>query len=313
MKTRALATLCLCLAGAAASRGFDFMAYLDSPGANDVTAVASRKAKSYVRIQRGDGSYRPETYVFGEGGSWRGEDVDDTIDKLNFRDVAHMLAGPLASQSYIPGTDPFTTKLIIMVYWGTTHAPEHAPEANGYVNLQAADNALFISTHQNGKLSPVTRQLDDVLTTAMAAVVAENRMRTQDDVLNVNMLGYDSWWDNTERYDFTPMGFRRQDLLDEIEEDRYFVVLMAYDLQQIRMNKKNRLLWETRFSIRERHHAFNEDLPGMASSVSQFFGQDSHGLVHREVKLGHVDVGEVQSLGEASPPPPDRARLPDKP
>jgi hypothetical protein len=77
---------------------------------------------------------------------------------------------------------------------------------------------------------------------------------------------------------------------------------MAYDFQLMQKMKKHRLLWETRFSVRERHHAFNEDLPLMAKYASQFFGQDSRGLVHRELPFGRVDVGPVKSLGEADEP-----------
>jgi hypothetical protein len=40
----------------------------------------------------------------------------------------------------------------------------------------------------------------------------------------------------------------------------------------------------------------------MAKYASQFFGQDSHGLVHRELPFGRVDVGPVKSLGEADEP-----------
>jgi hypothetical protein len=144
--------------------------------------------------------------------------------------------------------------------------------------------------------------------TSIAAVAAENHKRDQQDILNVNMLGYDTWWDSTDRYENTPMRFRRQDLLDEIEDDRYFVVLMAYDLEAIRRNHSHRELWETRFSIRERHHAFNEDLPTMANYAAQYFGQDTNGLVHKAVPYGKVNIGPVKSLGDvqdapgASPP-----------
>jgi hypothetical protein len=305
MKTKPFISGVVCLCLAASVHAFDLFNALESAGATDITAVASRKAKGYVRVQLGDGSFVPETYVFGPGGVWHGDKVDDTIDKLKFLDVAHMIAGPLASQNYIPGTDPRTTKLLIMVYWGTSHGVEKASESNGYVNLQSAN------TEMNREV-PMAQQKDkfgrmknlegqpafDAVTVAIAAVQAENRLRDLDDHINVMMLGYDSWWEGTDRYKFSPMDFRRQDLLDEIEEDRYFVVLMAYDLESIRKRNSHRLLWETRFSIRERHHAFNEDLPAMAQYASRYFGQDSHGLVHEEVRMGHVDIGDVRSLGE---------------
>jgi hypothetical protein len=309
LRHKRLVLLGVALCFSCLARAFDILNFLDSAGNNDITAVTSRKNSSYIRIQLPNGTYVPETYVFGPGGVWEGEKVDATIDRLTFSDVAHMMAGPLAGQNYIPGKDPGTTKLLIMVYWGTSHGTEHASESNGYQNLSKANEAVDraqMAVHASSAGKDGARSMQqlhaaqDDMTTSIAAVAAENHARNQSDYLNVNMLGYDSWWDATQKYVGTPLDFRRDDLLGEIEEDRYFVVLMAYDFQQLWWKKKHRLLWETRFSIRERHHAFDQDLPSMAQYASTYFGQDSHGLVHKEVPMGHVDIGNMKSLGEAS-------------
>jgi hypothetical protein len=36
----------------------------------------------------------------------------------------------------------------------------------------------------------------------------------------------------------------------------------------------------------------------MAQYASQYFGQDSNGLIHKEIPLGRVDIGQVKSLGD---------------
>ena len=38
----------------------------------------------------------------------------------------------------------------------------------------------------------------------------------------------------------------------------------------------------------------------MAQFASQYFGQESNGLVHKAIPLGHVEIGDVRSLGEVS-------------
>jgi hypothetical protein len=310
LRTPAL-VLALALGFAAGAHALDF------GGANDITAVSGRTSKDYVRTKLANGSFAPESFAFGKGGNWSGEKVDGSIDNMSFLDVAHTIAAPLASQNYLPAKEPSTAKLLIMVYWGTTHAPEHASESGAYGNLQAAEQAWgqarMIYTNQAAGMAikrsggsimntpdsnPQMASLDEARTTAMAAVAAENRMRERDDILNVKMLGYDSWWVSTsgDRRG-TAVGTQRDDLITEIEEDRYFVVLMAYDFQLVWKQKKHKLLWETRFSIRQRHHDFDKDLPAMAQYASQYFGQDSGGLVHREIPLGHVDIGAMKSLG----------------
>lgn len=269
------------------------------PGAADIVAVSSRASPEYVRVREKDGTYAPETYCFGKGGDWAGTFKDDSIDKLTFTEVAHVIAYPLADQRYIPGTDPDKTKLLIMVYWGTTHAPLPANEAPEFAVLKQAFDASSkavgwtpISTARRGRL----------LEGAVDLMEAANLRREKDDFLNIRMLGYDSWVERT-REDTRGTAFEqdRQDLYDEIEQNRYFVVLMAYDFQLMRNEKKHRLIWETRFSIRQQHHLFDKDLPSMAAYASRYFGQDSHGLVHDKVPIGEVEVGEVKTLGEAAP------------
>jgi hypothetical protein len=279
MKIKWPAALAFLLVGAAsAGRAYD-------PGANDIVAVTGRTSPDYLRVRQKDGSYAPETYSFGKGGDWAGSMKDDSIDGLTFLDVAHVIAHPLAGQHYFPSIDPAKTKLLIMVYWGTSHAPEHA---NDSLEMQNAQDAQYAG--------------GEAYTAAIAMVQAENRQRRQDDLLNIKMLGYESWFAETNRDTRgTALEQSRRDLWDEIEQNRYFVVLMAYDFQLMLTEKKHRLLWETRFSIRQQHHLFDKELPSLAQYASRYFGQDSGGLVRDKVPLGEVEIGDVKSFGEAAP------------
>lgn len=280
---------------------------IDFGGGDDITAVSGRASTDYVRARQPDGSYVPETYTFGKGGLWAGAMQDASMDKLSFLAIAHMIAPALAHRHYYPSMDPAKTKLLIMVYWGTTRAPEHASQSNGYVNMQAASAALANATAQAAGMSAgagaaVRAAADEQLSTALALVQAENKQRQRDDLANIKMLGYDSWLERTNT-DSRGTAFEqnKRDLYDEVEQNRYFVVLMAYDFQLAWKKKEHALLWETRFSIRQQHHEFDKDLPAMAAYASRYFGQDSHGLIHDEIPLGQVEIGDVKSLGEVPP------------
>jgi hypothetical protein len=97
--------------------------------------------------------------------------------------------------------------------------------------------------------------------------------------------------------DGTAMGRRKADMRAELEEDRYFVVLTAFDYQKLVKEKKSKFLWEVRFSIREHGNQFDKRLPAMIAIASDYFGRDSQGLHHVDVPEGKVEIGPVESLG----------------
>ena len=107
------------------------------------------------------------------------------------------------------------------------------------------------------------------------------------------------WWEATYNAPkAAPLqAVRKRDMLNELEEDRYFVVMMAYDFQMLWKQKKHKLLWETRFSVSEHGNRFDKQLGAMALYASKYFGQDSGGLVHKGLPDGKVELGDVRSLG----------------
>jgi hypothetical protein len=242
-----------------------------------------------------------------------------TKDVLNFMDVAKAMAGPLARQGYVPSGDPQATRLLILVYWGTTHPPEHTSESAANENLAAANAAALAANHPqvvrfnpNDSMapaqiaqgstehyairSPAQIDMDNAFTGALAASAAEDSQRNQADAVNARLLGYDTVREDAEQTRGTALEFRQRDLTAELEEHRYFVVLMAYDFQLMRKQKKAKLLWETRFSVRERTSDLGGQLAAMAESASRYFGRDSGKLVHAALPVGRVDVGPVKTI-----------------
>jgi hypothetical protein len=242
-----------------------------------MTAVSSKVSPDYARTRLPDGSFQPEEISFMDGGRMEATFCDPTMDKLAFVDIATALAGPLAAQGYVSAKTADSAKLLVVVFWGTTNA-------RGSLNTSP------------GVISGSTGQM---------------RMdATERDILamkNAKLLGYDS--ELLAHMDaggfFTGAGMNahlRDELVTELEECRYFVVLLAYDFQAYRKGTKHKL-WETRFSINEPSNLFDKALPAMAKYASAYFGQDSHGLVRKPIPEGSVKVGEPKALGEVGEPP----------
>ncbi len=298
-------------------------------GVEGVTAVSSKVSSEYVRERLPDGKFQPEYYSFGEGGQWAGQISDQSLDKLHFIDVAKIIAPPLSGRNYLPATDPKNTRLLIMVYWGLTFVPGSVSTSTAYANLgsiqdtiaaaQGAAASASMTSPQSkgagfqgsnsGNSNSTAGLRDDQLAQLSGALVMlnmENRQRDRTDFINAKLLGYDSpGLLGTEQGLYvrgTAFSIDRSDLIAEIEENRYFVVLMAYDFQLLWKQKKHKLLWETRFSISERRNQFDKALPEMARYASRYFGESSKGLLRARVLEGKVEVGEptvIEFLPEA--------------
>jgi hypothetical protein len=233
-----------------------------------ITAVFARASDDYVRQRQPDGSFERESYAFGKGGYLPAPVRDGTIDSLGYMDIARTLAVPLGAQNYVPAADPGSARLLIMVYWGQTYG--------------SMDN-IGVNYLMNGR---------------DAVVLESSTQRAMTDHRNAEILGYAG---ELGQYGMKA-NYGRGDLESEIEYGRYFVVLMAYDFQALWKDRKHRLLWETRFSVRELGNDFTVVLPAMAKYASPFFGQDSHGLLRTKVPDGRIDVGDPTIIGYLSSP-----------
>jgi hypothetical protein len=141
-----------------------------------------------------------------------------------------------------------------------------------------------------------------VLFPAGKGTLAEKLVPDRIDAQNAMLLGFDSEivFDQGFQDPSNMMSNIRKQLhsgiIDAIEDDRYYVILRAFDFQSSWKKKKIRLLWETRFSLSQRRHDFGKDLPSMTQIAEQYFGQDTHGLVYKPIPEGRVNIGEVKLL-----------------
>jgi hypothetical protein len=266
--------------------------------ADDYTAVASRTSNDYERTQSIDRRFAPETYAIGIGGDYSGSERDKESERVGFNEVMGAIAGPLADQDYVPTKDPNKTKLLIMVYWGTTTGTGDSVADNTFKpNPVPSEISAKI-----GGMTPIIMSQGPALASNLSfeenyadAGILFNRGVS--DARNAAILGYDSGLAVPAGSEITALHITRDDLIQDIRHNRYFVVLMAYDFQQLWKQKKHKLVWETRFSVRQKDIDFMKVLPSMAKYASQYFGKDTFGLVRRPLPEGEVQVGDARTVG----------------
>ncbi len=125
-------------------------------------------------------------------------------------------------------------------------------------------------------------------------IQALNGMRRQADEHNARLLGYAQEINNKD--DATRFGGRGSyfnDLMSDIEEERYYVVISAYDFKSATQQGKRKLLWATRVSIRAQGNRFDEQLKTMLANAGGYFGQETHDLI-RQYHSGTVRMDDLK-------------------
>ncbi|HTL66510.1 MAG TPA: hypothetical protein VL200_02505 [Lacunisphaera sp.] len=268
---------------------------------DQVIALSSSVRPEYVRGTDPHGRPQPEGYVFSPGHFFAGQTVDHSVEKMDFMTVARTLAPQLAKQGYFP-TDAASADLVVIVHWGMTSIHEDPQRTFALADLGTALNAYNAAIAQAGIADPaaVNTQLDQLESAADSTRSAIN--------YNAALLGYARSL-HRERAQVVPTEAELT-MNMELNEERYFVVLMAYDNRLLLREHKAKLLWVTRLSVRSPGNNFTKALPALAQAGGQIFGRPVDGLMHVDAtwKHGAVTLGEMKVIGVEEPvrPPPSK-------
>ena len=309
------------------------------PAANIVaTAVYSRISKDYKREKAKDGSFMPEYYVMTNGGRIEGTTSDITIDRVTYVEVAQTARRFLATQSYHLAETTEQAKLLLVLNWGSTIAPNGMHQQQNVASLRDAIASLGGVQHtlnnpdprDENAAKPVYQGQDlagnatagfnrspqwatneemavvnmaDSVESSFVKSLSDDRVRDRLNEANARVLGYlDDLSDANDIRRYAGGGDRYNDLIGDVEESRYYIVVSAYDFRELNKKNRKKLLWQTRVSVRSPGNSFNDTYLAMLKNASQYFGQNSGKLVRGEGTKGTVELGELQYLGEAKDP-----------
>jgi hypothetical protein len=319
-----LAIVTLALTAPAAGRADDKVA----------TAVYAKIEKGYKRAKAKDGSFKPEYYALSNGGRIYGTVSDHTVDRVTYPQVAEIAMRLLAQQNYHYAKTKEEAKLLLVLQWGNTLAFDGSQKE---MNVAAARGA--IQTLETMQTDLINKLVSDGMPFSEAEAVAknttagfapsitdpahknehaavaasvgaiesqmlrtlvDNRVRDQLNERNARVLGYlDDLADSNDIRRWAGGGDRYADLITEVEESRYYIVVSAYDFPELLKTKKQKLLWQTRVSVRSPGNTFDDSFVAMLKTAAPYFGRESGKLVRREEPKGTVELGDLKFLGEA--------------
>lgn len=267
---------------------------------SELTVVSSTVHNGYEREKLPDGSFKPIRYSFGEGTRDTGSVADASLDRLNFRQLINVLSGPLAKQGFHPSRNANEVDQLIVVHWGRTAGWDSSGYGDTYGRLSqtyAAAQRAFPSlpdpkslsvdqmkaligdapTRGNGGTPGAAGEMDQMI----LMLQMQDDARARANARNSRLLGYHEELKHIPTHWGNMVTADREQLVGELEDDRYYVILAAYDFQVAMKERKQKVLWVTRFSLQARGVDFDGSIDRMVRAAAAYFGRPTNGL-HRE-------------------------------
>ncbi|HVW20593.1 MAG TPA: hypothetical protein VHC86_05210 [Opitutaceae bacterium] len=268
---------------------------------------------------------RRETYVVAKGEYFAGGTRDPSIEKASFEGLVQTLAAELAKQNYYPTKQVQGADLLIVVHWGTT-----IPYVSDYT-LEGADNPNAYDPHNYGFSTAVGPMLDAMNDVADSGALQAQQQQNYDNqslrraadarafdsaahaLASTSIEGILGYTGALAKLSHAPYASEEEKmLLVNLNEERYFVILTAFDMHELLEDHRKKLLWTSHMSMRAPGTNFTAAVPRMAQVASATFGQSLDDIVDRRAlpgeRPGHVTIGPIRILGMADGAAPAAAK-----
>ncbi len=234
------------------------------------------------------------TYRFLKGRYHPGTVNDPSMQELKFVDIVQDIAYNLEKNDFLPDVSPDleSTDMLIVVHWGRTRPAEDSlMETFGYTSLEdmgglEPDRSILFSNPSN-----ISSELEFNYNASLS--VDESNEGSAH--YKAQLLGMeDAFALRGTRYD-------EERLKQMIDEERYFIILMAYDYKKAQEGEQI-LLWRTRYSMRALGQSFTTAIGEMNHIAADYYGENMKGLVTKRFDdIDDVEVGEIEVISNEEP------------
>ena len=222
-------------------------------------------------------SDRPESYYFFKGVHFGGYVNDASLRKTKFIDIAKEMAPHLAKQDYWPAQSKETCDLLLVVSWGTTSPNMH----------RDVSNSIFKDTYDGEYYDNIANEDYD-----------ESDFRWFGMQRNSKLLGFYPYIRRDRMIRISPQ--EEYELRVAMRDQRYFIIVTAFDFQELLNNKQWKRVWSTRFNMRSPGISFENAHMALSKAGASYYGQKLKDLEHEKADLepfiAEVEMGEIQVL-----------------
>lgn len=221
------------------------------------------------------------TYHFYQGNFHGGSVADGSLKRVTLQDIAETLANDMAEQNFYPAESTLEGDLLIVLHWGVTEVEIELDE-------------LFPDSGESGES---TVDEDGFETEAGDTASDLSTLRRSSVAENARLTGIQK---ALSKKGLLPS--EREEIRSLLDEERYFIILMAYDWQILQKEKRNELLWSCRFSLPAIGTNFEDAVPSLSRAAMRHIGTNLDDLAKTKTHLGwgKTKVGELEVIESLS-------------
>jgi hypothetical protein len=277
--------------------------------ADPKVAVTAKANPEYTAHKFGDGQPVVETYVFMQGSYFEGHTVDQSIERMPFQSIALYLGTELARQNYLPARSVADAQLLIVVHWGTTIPRVTSQEMSGQYSLipdmpGAAGVAAEAMANPSGEPPPLP-PAPDTSRSPEANDTSEILSRLTGNVTQGNAARLLGYTDEIHRLSKKAWSGTKDEILNfHLNNERYFITLIAYDLKGERApGHSRRPVWSLHLNISSPGNNFQTALDRISAVAPSFAGRTTDGMesIRPKARQGTVTIAPFVILGDVKP------------
>ena len=253
--------------------------------------VDSEASSIYNEHKESENGETYETYVFIKGNFYGGDISDKSLRNVTFEELVGTIGDSMKQRNFYPSASADQGDLLVVVHYGLMSVPQ---DLGDLFQLDMDDPYGEQPFDEEGDEEQIVQDplINDTYFNDLKRL-SELSHNNQAGMSNIK-LGIGR---ALKRRNITTA--EEFDLRAELEAERYFIILMAYDYKKLRSTKKQELLWTTRFSVPSLGTNFEDAYPALARAASSYYGSnlDKYATTSTHFGTGSVDIRTLETVG----------------
>jgi hypothetical protein len=254
--------------------------------------LKAQASEDFVKARALDPTKKIQTYQFMKGNVHVGMTSDPSMKEVPFEGILSDLAINLQKEGFYIHKDKSKGDLLIVVHYGVTDVEISYEEMMGYNTEEdlGLTDEVFSAGAGGAAIDFATIDAINSASFNLGSSANGASANRHGEYYKAQLLGmeraYNDKITSTEEHELKSM----------LAEERYFLVLMAYDYEKFKKGVAE-LQWSTRYSIRTLGQSFGDAIQELNFVASDYFGKNIDGLTKQRVTdESRVEMGDIEVL-----------------